>query len=114
MRPDLVNTAEPSLQGNFPRRLEDLPRGLVPPPAVRELLEKERSKFPPEQFARHEERLLNEWTVGFYFDGLCHEVIYRPTPEGPEVLAVGSDEVFAFRAKTPLEEQARLRTFLGY
>jgi hypothetical protein len=115
MQQNYVNTSERPAPDNLPARPGGLPHGLVtPPPEVLALLEAERAKFPPEQFARHAERLLNEWTVGYFFDGLCHEVIYRPTPAGPEVLAVGSDEVFALRAKTPIEEQTRLKTFLGY
>ena len=115
MQQHIVPGVAPPAQGELPGRSEELPHGLLAPPAtVREQIEAERAKHPPQNFALHEERLLNERTVGFYFDGLHREVIYRPTPAGPEVLAVGSDEVFAFRARTPLEEQARLKTFLGY
>jgi hypothetical protein len=38
--------------------------------------------------------MLNEWTLQYFFDDLGHEVLYCPTPKGPEVLAVGFDEVF--------------------
>ena len=53
-----------------------------------------RQPDPPEVFdAVAEERTLNQWTLGYFFDYLGHEVIYRQTPAGPEVLAVGEEEV---------------------
>ena len=76
-------------------RPEDLPHGLIPPPGeVREQIEKERSKHWPEAFAGAEQRLLNQWTLDYYFGQLTHEVLYRETPQGPEVLAVCFDEIF--------------------
>jgi hypothetical protein len=81
---------------------------------VLELIEKERAKHPPEAFARAEARLLNEWTVQYYFDYLGHEVLYRPTAQGSEVVAVGLDEVLALKKTWPLHEQRQLETFLGY
>jgi hypothetical protein len=77
-------------------RPEDLPHGLIPPPAeVREQIEKERPKHRAEAFAGAEQRLLNQWTLDYYFGQQTHEVLYRETPQGPEVLAVGFDEIFA-------------------
>ncbi len=73
------NASPPRVAG--PTSMQDLPHGLLtPPPQVRELIEQERARIPVEAFATAEERLLNEWTVGFYFDGLCQEVLYRATP----------------------------------
>ena len=57
---------------------------------------------------------MNQWTVHYYFDYLGHEVLYRPTPEGPEVLAVGDEEIFALQEKMSLEEQLKLETMLPY
>ena len=92
-----------------------LPHGLVTPPApVRERIEQERARLPPEMFAKSEQRLLNEWTIGYIFDSLCLEVVYRPTPQGPEVLAVGTEEVIALKRTTPVAEQMNFETFLGY
>jgi hypothetical protein len=109
MPSQFIDWNAPSLQGGFPRNPQDLPHGLItPPPLVREWLEKERAKYPPEVFARHEERLLNDLTLQYYFDYLGHEVLYRITPEGPEVLAVGFDEKLAFTKDMPLEEQLKL------
>lgn len=115
MSSEIIDWGAPSLQGGFPRRAEDLPRGLLTPPdRVRELIEQERAKHPPEVFARWEERLLNEWTIQYYFDYLGHEVLYRDTPQGPVVLAVGHEEVLPLRKSIPLEEWQGIQTFLGY
>jgi hypothetical protein len=91
-----IDYTAPSLQGGLSRRPEDLPHGLLTPPEmVREWIERERVKHPPEVFAKHEERFLIDWTLQYYFDYLGHEVLYRPTPQGPEVLAVGFEEICA-------------------
>jgi hypothetical protein len=115
MSSEIIDYNAPSMQGGYPRRPEDLPHGLISPPeAVRELLAREKAKHPPEVFnAACEERILNEWTVGYYFDYLGHEVIYRQTPAGPDVLAVGVMEVIALKKSLPLEEQLQLRTWMG-
>ncbi len=98
-----------------PTPTQDLPHGLLTlPEQVRKLIEQERATFPVEAFAKAEERLLNEWTMGFYFDGLCQEVLYHPTPQGPEVVAVGCAEVLALKMSAPPEVQRQLKTYLGY
>jgi hypothetical protein len=107
-----VQNAAASLNGKPP---EELPHGLLAPPAeVRAIVERERQKHPPEAFARAEVEVLNLETIGWYFDGLCHEMIYRETPEGPEVLAVAVEEAAAFRRTTPPEAQRQLKGYLGY
>lgn len=68
----------------------------------------------PEVFAEVEITLLNDETIGWYFSDLGHEVIYRETPAGPEVLAVGYDEVRAFEEATPPDEQRKLKSCLCY
>ena len=110
----IVDLNAPSLQGKLPKRPEDLPHGLViPPEAVRELVAKEKAKFPPGRVtAEVEEQWLNDWTIQYYFDYLGHEVLYRRTAQGPEVLAVGYDECVALRKGMPLEEQLTLATWL--
>jgi hypothetical protein len=93
---DIIDWSAPSLRGGLPRLPQDLPHGLIrPPEEVRDLIDRERGKHSPEAFAQAEERLLNERTLQYYFDYLGLEVLYRPTPQGPEVLAVGFDEIFA-------------------
>jgi hypothetical protein len=63
MPSNIIDYTAPSLQGKLPR---DLPHGLITPPEkVRELIEQERARHPPEAFARAEARLLNEWTLQY-------------------------------------------------
>jgi hypothetical protein len=105
MSSSVIDYTAPSLQGQLPKLPPDLPHGLIPPPKkVKELIEQERGKHPPEAFARAEERLMNEWTLQYYFDYLGYEVIYRVTPQGPLVLAVGDEERLALRQKIGEEE----------
>src|SRR4051812_37423359 len=83
---------------------DKLPHGLLPiPPEVRELIEERRAESPPEVFAAREIAMLNDETIGWFFSDLGHEVIYRETPDGPEVLAVGCEEVLALQKKMPAE-----------
>jgi hypothetical protein len=107
-----IQHAALSLRGKPP---EELPHGLLPvPPEVRELIEEKRTQWPPEVFAREELGMLNLETVGWYFDGLNMQVMYRETPQGPEVLAVGRDEVLALKQSVPYEGRKGFKTFLGY
>jgi hypothetical protein len=113
MPSDFIDANAPSLQGKLPKLPGDLPRGLIrPPQLVRELIEKERAKHPPEHFARAEERLLNVWTVQYYFDYLGYEVLYRRTPHGPDVLAVGFEEIMARTNKGDPEAMKDLETWM--
>jgi hypothetical protein len=108
---DIIEYNAPSMQGGYPRRPDSLPHGLISPPeAVRELLAKEKAKHPPHVFdAATEERILNQYTIAYHFDYLDHEVIYRQTPEGPDVLAVGQEEAIRLKKTWPLEEQLKLK-----
>lgn len=108
-----IDYTAPSLQGKLPKLPQDLPRGfLTPPEKVRELIERERDKHPAETFAKAEERLLNEWTLQYYFDYLGYEVVYRPTPQGPEVIAVGDEERLALRRAIGAEEYHKLANWM--
>ncbi len=108
----LIHNAALDLKGKPP---EELPHGLlVVPPEVREIVAEERGKHSPEAFAPYQALRLCAETVGWYFDGLGHEVMYRPTPEGPEVLAVGADETITLRKSVPLESRRDVKTYLGY
>ena len=115
MASDIIDYNAPSLQGGYPRQPESLPHGLITPPeAVRELVAREKAKFRPEIFnAEAEERILNQWTLDYYFDYLGHEVIYRQTPDGPDVLAVGELEVIRLIKTLPHEEQMKLQTWMA-
>jgi len=96
--------------GKFP---QDLPHGLLTPPErIRELVAQELNKHPPGSVNQEaQDRLLNYSTLGYYFDGCVYEVLFRPTPEGPYVFAVGFDEIFAFEKGMPLEEQLTYDTY---
>jgi hypothetical protein len=101
---------------NLPKQPHELPHGLLKPPqAVLDALAKEKTKFPPEVFAHEvEERTLNEWTVDYVFGhqlGYYDDVLYRPTPEGPEVIAVGTVEVLDRTKNMLAEEQDLLKTW---
>ena len=80
---------------------------------MREWVAKHKATYPPGMVkAEHEEQWLNDWTIQYYFDYLGHEVLYRRTPQGPEVFAVGCDEGFALRRSMRLGEQLKLATWL--
>jgi hypothetical protein len=97
-----------------PSNPHHLPHGLIAPPErVLEIVAAEKVKFAPTIFtAEAEERLKNDLTLQFYFDGLGHELLYRSTPDGPEVLAVGFDEIQQFRSGCPQLDQPKLNTWL--
>jgi hypothetical protein len=116
MSSQIIDYNAPSLQRGYPRTPESLPHGLISPPElVRELLAKEKAKHPPEVFnAECEERILNQYTIHYYFDYLGHEVVYRQTPAGPEVVAVGDEEQFALRQRIGEEEYRKFQTWLPY
>ncbi len=104
----------PSLQGTLPKMPQDLPHGLItPPPEVVERVAQDKAKYPPHIYnAAAEERILNDWTLQYYFDYLGYEVAYRQTPQGPEVLAVGDDERLALRERIGAEAFGELQAFL--
>jgi hypothetical protein len=114
MPDQLMDLNAPSLQGAQPKMPEDLPHGLIAPPdLVREAVAREKAEFPPEIYTPEaEERALNRYTLHYCSDYLGYEVLYRSTSEGPEVLAVGLDEILAFENGTPAEEQLDLTTWL--
>jgi hypothetical protein len=110
----IIDHNAPSLQGKLPKYPQDLPHGFITPPErVRELVAKEKAKFLPEICTPEaEERILNEWTLQYYFDYLGYEVLYRRTPQGPEVLAVGFDEIFTRTKGMNPEEMKGLTTWM--
>jgi hypothetical protein len=82
---------------------QDLPHGLLAPPErVAEIVAREEAKFPPEIFTPDaKERLTVDLTLQYYFEGPGYEVAYRSTPQGPEVLAVGWEEIVILRKGLP-------------
>jgi hypothetical protein len=107
-----IHNAALDLKGKPPA---ELPHGLLSVrPEVWGLIAEQAAKYPPGAFAPFETERLCFETIGWYFDGLGHEVLYRETPEGPEVLAVGIEETLSLRRALPLEEQRELKGYLGY
>ena len=74
------------------------PRGLLPvPPEVQAVIAQEEARLRDEHgivpTPEARQRMVDAFTLQYYYEGFY--VAYRPTPRGPEVLAVGHDE---FRA----------------
>jgi hypothetical protein len=117
MPSEIIDWNAPSLRGAVPKLPGDLPHGLiVPPQEVRDHLASLDEKLLREHgFTLNDEarmRDLNYQTLNYYFDYLDHEVAYRETPQGPEVLAVGDEEILALTKDMSLEEQLKLRRWL--
>ncbi len=89
---------------------------IVPPQEVRDEIAASDEKLLSEHgFTQNEEarvRELNRQTLNYYFDYLGHEVAYRETSQGPEVLAVGDQEIVALTEDMSLEEQLKLQSWL--
>lgn len=108
------DTSLPESQaGKWPH---ELPHGLlVPPPRVLEIVEREAQRFLREHNLRLDDesrqKMVNNITVQCYFYESMYEVAYRHTPQGPEVLAVGFDEIHALTKDMPEEEQDRIETW---
>jgi hypothetical protein len=103
-------------KASLPKAFHELPHGfLKPPQEVLDALAREKAKFLPEIYGReYEERALNEWTVDYVFghqQGYYDDVLYRPTPAGPEVLAVGGVAIRALTKDMPDEDRAQLKTW---
>lgn len=91
----------------------EMPHGLLPVPDwVREALAQEIAKAPEVWNAEAEERSLCDWTLQHYFENEGYEVLYRSTPQGPEVVAVGDDERIAARRAATEEENRRLLSWM--
>jgi hypothetical protein len=108
---DLDSLSLPEVQ---PRLPQDLPRGILAPPArVLEIVAREKAKFSAEIFTPEaEERLVHDLTLQYYFENSGVEVLYRRTPGGPEVMAVGFEEILVCTRDMPLEERMKLNTWL--
>lgn len=76
-----------------------LPRGLFrPPQRILDQIARDKARGTPHYDRDYEILTLNDWTLAWYFEN--HSVIYRPTPEGPEVLAV-DEEIEAYVKNNP-------------
>ena len=107
MAQDFLDLTLPAHDPNFPK-----PRGLlaVPPEVAEQVADEEArlvQKFGGPMPAELRQRLLDEWTLTYYYDEAF--IAYRRTPQGVEVLAVGSEEVYKYLADHPLETRQDVR-----
>jgi hypothetical protein len=114
---EIIDWNAPSLKRVLPALPKDLPHGLiVPPQEVRDEIAASDEKLLRERgFSLNQEarvRELNHQTLNYYFDYLGHEVAYRETPQGPDVLAVGDEEILVLTKDMGLDEQFNLRRWL--
>ena len=114
---DFIDLNAPSLQGTLPKSPKDLPQGLIAPPqVVRDQLRAADDKLLKEHgFRLSQEAMVRELsyqTLNYFFDYLGYEVAYRETPDGPEVLAVGYEEILALTRGMSLEVQMKIRRWL--
>jgi hypothetical protein len=73
-------------------------RGLLPPPPeVAELVAREVKERPMTDEAR--QHVMKEFTLQYYFGG--HDIAYRVTPQGVEVLAAGHEEIYTLLRELP-------------
>jgi hypothetical protein len=101
MASDLIDLTLPAHDPSFPK-----PRGLLPvPPEVAESVARLEAQILRELGApmtpEARQRELEYGTTNWYFDNT--EIAYRRTPQGIEVMAVGSEEVSQFLKDHPLE-----------
>jgi hypothetical protein len=109
----IIDQNAPSLNGSL-RKPEDLPHALVcPPQRVLEILMKEEERLRQDHNvainSEAKERLLADFTIQYHFEEVGMEVAYRPTPRGPEVLAVGQDEIAVLTKGMSLEERQKIK-----
>ena len=90
------------------------PRGLLPIPGeVTEIIAKEEARLlnahgiVPTPEAR--QRMVDSFTLQYYYEGFY--VAYRPTSQGPEVLAVGDEEIG--RLLRGMDQEERLKIKVG-
>ena len=101
MASDLIDLTIPAHDPNFPK-----PRGLLPvPPEVAESAARTEARLLRERgiqvTAEAKQRDLDYMTLNWFFDNSL--VAYRRTPQGVEVLAVGSEEIGQYLKDHPPE-----------
>lgn len=115
MLSQFIDTTTPAWTENRSKLPKELPHGLISPPErVLEFIAEQMQKFPPDiRTPTNHAQIVNGFTLQYYFDGLGHEILYRPTPIGPEVLAVGFEEILLFTKNMCLAERCKLQTWKG-
>jgi hypothetical protein len=117
MANQFIDHTAPSLQGSLPKQPQDLPHGIISPPArVLEVVAKEEERLASEQNLtiadQARQQMIEELTIQYYFDYLGYEIAYRSTPQGPEVLAVGFEEIHRRTKELSPEEQLKVKNWL--
>lgn len=90
------------------------PRGLLPIPGrVEEIIAKEQARLLKEHgivpTPEARQRMVDSFTLQYYYEGFY--VAYRPTSHGPEVLAVGDEEIG--RLVRSMDQGERLKIKVG-
>jgi hypothetical protein len=90
------------------------PRGLLPIPVeVEQIIGKEEARLLTEHgivpTPEARQRMVDSFTLQYYYEGFY--VAYRPTSQGPEVLAVGDEEIG--RLLRGMDQEARLKIKVG-
>lgn len=111
---EIIDTNAPSWNGGVPRPPAELPHGVIPPPErVLEIVAREEARLLGERGVPLGEegrrRLTEDLTLQYYFEYPGYRVAYRSTPAGPEVLAVGPEEVAALTEGMSLEERLKIQ-----
>jgi hypothetical protein len=76
-------------------------RGLLaPPPEVLEIVNRENARLPCSP--KYRQLMLDYMSMSYYFGGQW--ILYRETPQGAEVLAVGRDETRALLRSLPPDQ----------
>src|ERR1022692_4503923 len=111
MSSHIIDPNIPSIPEGLTPWPDGLPHGVVvAPPRVREIVAKEKAKFGTE-FADDDTwgNMTDSLTLQHHFESQGHEVLYRHTPEGPEVLAVGFDEMRNYVQGMSIEQQLKFK-----
>jgi hypothetical protein len=109
-----VNQDVRPCNGAPPKLPREVLHGLIEPSQrTREIVAREKAKFSPDIFTpQAEARLTNDLTLQETFEGLGYEVAYRITARGPEVLAIGDEEILALARNVSQDERSRIKTWL--
>ena len=98
----IIDENNPRYRGPLPK-----PRGLLPvPPEIAEEVAREQAAHQPNYTDDYAKLTRDDWTLSYYYEG--ETVASRSTPEGVEVLAVGSGGSAAgFRGDAARESAGR-------
>jgi hypothetical protein len=106
---DLIDLNAPNRRTGELIPAEELPRGLIQPPQrVLDLVARQAAKFPIND--EEKTRITEDFTLQYYYQDWY--IVYRRTPQGVEVLAVGLPEIAALVNHLTPEERRTVITKL--